>query len=127
MSNGNKQKHLLFVNGTNVNNVQAAYIRQLKPNYGRDIEFTLKKGGEQYIKYKNQFTPSQTASHYVIDMQSQFDIHPSSLTHAFFCKYGCFTTRSLSSNVKINKKKPYKINVGLTLTKDAQKVLQLDV
>jgi len=127
MKNGAKQTHKLTIDGKSMDKILASYTRQLKPNYGRDIEFVLTKGGEQYIKYHNEFTPSQTPKHWIIDVQSQFDISKKSKTYEFFCKYGCFTTRSMKSHVKILKAEPYRILVDLSLEKDGQNVLQLDV
>jgi len=127
MKNGDKQTHKLSVSGKKMDKIEATYERQLKAHYGRDIEFTLKKGGVQYIKYANQFTPMPTPSHYVIDVQSQFDINNASMTHAFFCKYGCFNTRSMHSNVKIDKKTPYKVTVDVSLIKDGESVAQLEI
>jgi len=127
MQNGKKQTHKFVMNMKNMEKIEASYTRQLKEHYGRDIDFYVKKGNEKLVQYHNEFTPNFTPTHYILDVQSKFDVSKNSKTYKFFCTYGCFTTRTMHSNVKINKKTPYKINVDVTLTKDAKPVLELDI
>merc|ERR1719378_1178434 len=111
----------------NMDKIEATYTRKLKENYGRDIALTVKKGGKKLVQYSNQFTPSFTATHYILDVQSQFDLSKDSKTYDFFCNYGCFTKRTMKSNIKILKAKPYKIDMQTTLTKDNENVLEFVV
>merc|ERR1712121_51275 len=127
MQNGDKQVHKFVMQMKNVDKIEATYTRKLKENYGRDIALTVKQGGKKLVQYSNQFTPSFTATHYILDVQSQFDLSKDSKTYDFFCNYGCFTKRTMKSNIKILKAKPYKIDMQTTLTKDNENVLEFVV
>merc|ERR1719167_755776 len=127
MQNGDKQVHKFVMQMKNMDKIEATYTRKLKENYGRDIALTVKKGGKKMVQYSNQFTPSFTATHYILDVQSQFDLSKDSKTYDFFCNYGCFTKRTMKSNIKILKAKPYKIDMQTTLTKDKENVLEFVV
>merc|ERR1719474_1455068 len=56
MQNGKKQTHKFVMNMKNMEKIEASYTRQLKENYGRDIDFYVKKGNEKLVQYHNEFT-----------------------------------------------------------------------
>merc|ERR1711872_813153 len=80
MQNGKKQTQKFVMNMKNMEKIEASYTRQLKESYGRDIDFYVKKGNEKLIQYHNEFTPSFTPTHYIMDVQSKFDVSKNSKT-----------------------------------------------
>merc|ERR1712121_1224 len=128
MSNkGKKMIQKLELSMAKMDKIEVSYQRKLLDNYGRHMQLTIKKAGQSYIDYVNDFKPSVTSDKYILDATSELTLNKKSKTYEFFCNYGCFTKRSMKSQVVVDKKTPYKITVDAKLKKDDQNVLELDI
>merc|ERR1712002_180341 len=115
MSNkGKKMIQKLELSMAKMDKIEVSYQRKLLDNYGRHMQLTIKKAGQSYIDYVNDFKPSVTSDKYILGATSELTLNKKSKTYEFFCNYGCFTKRSMKSQVVVDintVNSPYEFNL----------------
>jgi len=101
--------------------------RELHSDASRHIQAEVTRGGEKYLEYKNDIIPTNNPDSYELKVDSQFDMSEKSMLYPVFCNYGCFKTRTMHAKLFVQKDKAYKFSLDVELTKDGNKVLNMEI
>jgi len=101
--------------------------REKKADHSRHFHGVATRGGETFLEYTNDIVPTMKADSYELNVDSQFDVNEKSVAYPVFCKYGCFTQRTMHAKLYVDRNTPYKLSLDVDLTKDSVSVLTVDM